>query len=135
MERIEEIFKCLKEGKREVQPAIWWDRLNKKNIEQLSRYGYNNFKRTIAKNYFTWSLISPWNPQVVFLIKHVKLTTTIKNIFKTIILLKHKYFTPIESLVVSFLALMVWEYAKKMMMSLSWKKSKSLKSVILLGST
>ena len=113
IERIEEMFEYLREGRREVQPAILWDRLNKKNMEQLSRYGYENFKRTIAKNYFTWSLISPWNPQAIFLIKHVKLTTTIKNIFKTFILLKHKYLTLIESLVISFLTLMVWEYAKK----------------------
>lgn len=111
MKRIEEMFQCLDYGKNEVQPAKWWVKLNKKNVEQLSRYGFENFKRTIVKNYFTWSLIAPWNPQVIFLIVHVKPNTTIKNIFKTF-LQKHEYLTLVESLVVNFLTLMVWDYAK-----------------------
>lgn len=112
-ERIEEMIQCLKSGAKETQPSAFWDVLNKKNIEQLSIYGYENFKRTIAKNYFTWSLIATWNPQVIFLIKHVNLMVTVKNIFKTLILFKHKYLTLIESFVVSFLTLMVWEYMKQ----------------------
>lgn len=113
IERIEKMLQCLREGAKETQPSKIWDIYNKKNIEQLSIYGYENFKRTIVNNYFTWKIMAPWNPQVIFLIKHVKLTATIKNILKTIILFKHKYLTLIESLVVSFLTLMEWEYAKQ----------------------
>jgi len=112
MKRLEEMLQCLIEGRKEVQPAKWWVELNQKNVDQLSKYGYKNFKRTVVKNYFTWSLMAPWNPQVIFLLSNVKPSTTIKNIFKTIFLLKHEYLTLMESLVVNFLTFMVWEYAK-----------------------
>ena len=111
-ERIKEMFETLKQGRNEACPSNFWIRLNEMNMKQLSRYGYGNFKRTVAKNYFTWSLISPWHPQVIFLVTHVKLSVTIKNFFKTIFLLKHKHISLIESLVNSFLSLMVWQYAE-----------------------
>lgn len=34
----------------------YWNVLNKKNIEQISTYGYENFKQTVARNYFTWNV-------------------------------------------------------------------------------
>jgi putative sugar O-methyltransferase len=32
----------------------FWNDLNKKNIEQIVTYGYENFKQTVTQNYFTW---------------------------------------------------------------------------------
>lgn len=32
----------------------YWNYLNKCNIELISQYGYENFKQTITRNYFTW---------------------------------------------------------------------------------
>lgn len=32
----------------------YWNYLNKKNIEQIVAQGFQNFKQTVAQNYFTW---------------------------------------------------------------------------------
>lgn len=32
----------------------FWNWLNRYNIEQITVYGYENFKQTVARNYFTW---------------------------------------------------------------------------------
>ncbi len=34
----------------------FWNDYNKKNIEQLTTFGFNNFKQTVAGNYFTWKV-------------------------------------------------------------------------------
>ncbi len=43
-----------------VQPELiqyssnFWNQLNKTNIEQITNFGYKNFKQTVTRNYFTW---------------------------------------------------------------------------------
>jgi putative sugar O-methyltransferase len=43
-----------------------WKLLNRKNFDQLLKYGYENFKRTIALNYFTFP-VQAGDPQTSFL--------------------------------------------------------------------
>jgi len=59
-----EVF--LSSNRKELFLSKYWVALNKKNMEQLEKYGYDNFKRTIALNYFTW-LVSPWDEQIKYL--------------------------------------------------------------------
>ena len=47
---------CLFEGDPIFHPSKFWEALNKKNIEQLEKDGIENFKQTIALNYFTWTI-------------------------------------------------------------------------------
>jgi len=53
--RIDEMFQELSHAREEVRPSKYWIELNKKNVEQLEKEGYENFKRTIVQNYFTWT--------------------------------------------------------------------------------
>jgi putative sugar O-methyltransferase len=34
--------------------SIYWNYLNQKNLNQLSEFGFDNFKQTVSTNYFTW---------------------------------------------------------------------------------
>lgn len=36
------------------QSSNYWNDLNQYNIQQISEYGYENFKQTVSRNYFTW---------------------------------------------------------------------------------
>jgi putative sugar O-methyltransferase len=62
--RIETMVAVVDEGKETTQPSLYWRKLNRLNIDQLSHTGYENFKRTLALNYFTFVNILPWDPQV-----------------------------------------------------------------------
>lgn len=39
-----------------VCSSNFWNDYNKKNIEQLTMFGFDNFKQTVAGNYFTWKV-------------------------------------------------------------------------------
>jgi putative sugar O-methyltransferase len=66
-ERIDAMFAELRRGDPRARPSLYWEELNKLNLAQIARNGYDNFKRTIALNYFTWAIMFPWNSQVAFL--------------------------------------------------------------------
>jgi hypothetical protein len=54
-------------------PSQFWMELNKKHCEHLDRHGFENFKRTLAKEYFTWTRIWPWDSQIRFLLRRLPL--------------------------------------------------------------
>ena len=39
----------------------YWNWLNHQNITQITQFGYENFKQTVARNYFTW-VVQPDHP-------------------------------------------------------------------------
>ena len=103
----------LQKGRPEVQPSKYWIELNKSDQGQLYAAGFENFKQTVAKHYFTWTQIWPWDPQIRFLMSQLPLTTTIANVFRTFSPLKHTHLSLTESLACNFLSNMVWDYAVK----------------------
>lgn len=42
-----------------AQASIFWDKLSRKNEDMLVAEGMENFKRTIANNYFNWLAVNP----------------------------------------------------------------------------
>ena len=52
----------------ELEPSRYWQKLSRKNLQQLSESGYENFKRTLARNYFTW-VVPPLSRQGRFLMR------------------------------------------------------------------
>ncbi len=52
--RIYEMQNALLKSRKEILPSKYWIMINKRNIEQLKKFGYKNFKITLARNYFTW---------------------------------------------------------------------------------
>lgn len=102
----------LSSERKEFLPSKYWVELNKKTQKQLEKYGYENFKRTIAINYFTW-LISPWNEQIRYLISNLPVQSVVKNLVRTILAKKHKYFSWAQSLSYNFLTYMLYEYVSR----------------------
>lgn len=66
---LSEMYRCLKEGDAVFLPSRFWETLGNQHLAQLTTQGYENFKRTLASNYFTW-LISPRNNQFRYLARH-----------------------------------------------------------------
>ena len=52
--RIESMVEAVEAGPEIVRPSLYWRKLNRMNIDQLYYTSYDNFKRTLALNYFTF---------------------------------------------------------------------------------
>ena len=46
-----------------VRPSRFWEHLNELNLRQLAEDGFDEFKRTINRNYFQFQLAGPRSPQ------------------------------------------------------------------------
>lgn len=109
--RIEEMFRALSSAPSEVKPSRYWEELNKMNVAQLQEDGFENFKRTIALNYFTWARIFPWDSQIVFLCRHVGIAATIRSASAALRFSRAGYFPSIfQSFSYGLLTHLLWEY-------------------------
>src|SRR3954466_5035276 len=88
---LQDMITELQKGRLEVQPSKYWIELNKSDQGMLYAAGYENFKQTVARHYFTWTRIWPWDPQIRFLMAQLPVTTTIKNLFRTFSPLRHTH--------------------------------------------
>jgi SAM-dependent methyltransferase len=107
------MFSTLAKGAPITRPSRYWEELNKMNLAQLNEYGYENFKRTIALNYFTWVRILPWDSQIVFLCKKLPAKTILRAIRGAFGISMQRYFSSldvIQSFSYGFLSLLLWEY-------------------------
>jgi putative sugar O-methyltransferase len=113
MDLLDEMFEVFAScDKKELLPSQYWQALNKKNLEQLKKFGYENFKRTIALNYFTW-FVSPWDPQLRYLARNLPFGSVIKNAALTLLTRKHECFNYLQSLSYNFITYMVYEYVSR----------------------
>lgn len=117
---IEEMFSSMNKGPILTKPSKYWEELNRMNFDQLKQNGYENFKKTIALNYFTWVRVLPWNPQILFLVKYLSFPITVNCIIIAIKSKKHEFFASfnwIQSVLYNFLTYALSEYVKKMNLS------------------
>src|ERR1700686_1707390 len=77
LERLDAMFSSIESGDVLARPSKYWVELNKMNLAQLQQHGYENFKRTIALNYFTFVRILPWDSQIIFLLRHLPLPVSL----------------------------------------------------------
>jgi putative sugar O-methyltransferase len=113
LERITEMSTALAKGELLTRPSRYWEELNKMNLAQLSEHGYENFKRTIALNYFTWVRILPWDSQIVFLCKNVSMAAIFRAIRRAFVIATRRYFSTvdvIQSFSYGLLGSLLWEY-------------------------
>jgi putative sugar O-methyltransferase len=69
---LQSMFDCISRGNPIYLPSKFWQTLNNKNVQQLEGGGLNNFKQTIAQNYFTW-VIGSWDRQFHYLAWHTNI--------------------------------------------------------------
>ncbi len=117
LERLESMFAAMNSGDRRARPSKYWIELNKMNLAQLQQHGYENFKRTIALNYFTFVRILPWDPQIIFLLSKLPMYVVVECTWRAFSTPKHEYFTAfnwIHGLLYNFLTLASWEYSRRL---------------------
>jgi putative sugar O-methyltransferase len=111
--RIELMFEAMEGGEPLAGPSKYWIELNRRNAEQMALHGYENFKRTVALNYFTWTKLLPWDSQVRFLVARLPLATTLRAGLRALAASRNDYFNSfgrLQAIAYNFLTLLLWNY-------------------------
>lgn len=129
LKRIRTMFADLKKGKKEVQASKMWDDLNEKGMQFVQQYGYENFKRTMVRQYFANTPLWMMNKQIIFLIFHINPFKTFSFFVKSLINSSYPPFSKIDAMGFTFITYLVWEYTK----SVDTKKTLSKLSEPVMG--
>jgi len=111
--RIDEMLEELSRAREEVLPSKLWTELNNKNIHQLATEGYENFKRTITKNYFNWvgvGLKPPITSQYKYLWQHLA-TSTLLSVSMRTLFTGNRSGLSLKYILSHNLSRLVWAYA------------------------
>lgn len=107
--RIDEMFDGLRNAPQETLPSKYWEELNRKNLSQLAEEGYENFKRTIARSYFTW-IVRPGDLQIRWLRERLSIGAVMGAAFRTLFSRNHPPLTWAQSKSYSYLTRLLWEW-------------------------
>jgi putative sugar O-methyltransferase len=94
-----------------VQPSKYWQDLNRRHLHRMALEGVENFKRTLAKDYFTWMRVLPWDPQIRFLLRSLSLRQILSAVVGTFRPFKHAHIPLLEGWALNFLTRLIWQYA------------------------
>src|SRR5690242_8851634 len=96
-----------------VRPSSYWQELNRRHTDRLAASGIQNFKRTLAKDYFTWMRVLPWDSQIRFLVTQLPVSATLRSAAGAFAPLKHDHIPFAEGMALNFLTRLLWEYASR----------------------
>jgi putative sugar O-methyltransferase len=96
-----------------VRPSKYWIELNRKHLEDTASAGIGNFKRTLAKDYFMWTRVLPWDSQIRFLMKQLPLAATLRAALGTFAPIKHRHIPLLEGFALNFLTRLLWQYVER----------------------
>jgi putative sugar O-methyltransferase len=91
----------------------YWVELSNRNVEQLRTEGFENFKQTVAMNYFTF-FAGLHEPYVQFLLKRLPITKVVLSSIRAAVSGKHKIFSKKQSLIYNFVSYLLWEYIARL---------------------
>ena len=109
---LKEMFDELPKFRREILPSKYWEELNRKNLQQLENSGYKNFKRTLARNYFTW-IVNPMNKQIRFLMREAGIRRSIDIFLRALFAPRHELFKRRHTIYYNLLTNLLWDYVEK----------------------
>jgi len=92
-------------------PSKYWVELNRKNMAQLANAGFKNFKRTLARNYFTW-IVNPLNKQVRFLMQQAGWRRSIAIVWRSLIAPRHDLMKRRHTIYYNMLSMLLWRYVQ-----------------------
>lgn len=95
-----------------ILPSKYWQKLNQKNLQQLADSRYENFKRTLARNYFTW-IVNPWNKQMRFLMREAGIWESLKILAGAITSPRHELLKRKHTIYYNLLTHLLWRYVEK----------------------
>ena len=96
----------------EILPSKYWEELNKKNLRQLAESRYENFKRTLARNYFTW-IVNPFNEQIRFLIGEAGIVKSLGIIGRALAAPRHEFLKKRHTIYYNVLTELLWDYVAR----------------------
>jgi len=96
----------------EILPSKYWEELNRKNLQQLADNKYENFKRTVARNYFTW-IVNPMNTQTRFLMREAGFWQSAKIFAGAFSSPRHDLLKRKHTIFYNILTNLLWSYVKK----------------------
>ncbi len=90
--------------------SMYWNYLNKKNLEQISESGMSNFKQTVATSYYTWidGIKGVIGKNFLKDIKDYNLPVPVCEIVK-----KHEFLTIDESILFNTMTALLFDYVNK----------------------
>lgn len=109
---LREMFAEFPRYRQQLLPSKYWEELNRKNLKQLADSGYENFKRTLARNYFTW-IVNPLNKQIRFLVKEAGLLNSTGIFFRALTAPRHDYLKKKHTVYYNMLTNLLWSYVEK----------------------
>ncbi|MDH3440813.1 MAG: putative sugar O-methyltransferase, partial [Gammaproteobacteria bacterium] len=109
---IGEMFDEFPKYRPEILPSKYWEELNRKNLQQLADSRYENFKRTVARNYFTW-IVNPLNKQIRFLMKEAGFWQSLTIFVKALFAPRHEYLKKRHTIYYNVLTNLLWKYVEK----------------------
>ncbi len=98
--------------RKEILPSKYWEELNRKNLRQLADNRYENFKRTLARNYFTW-IINPFDEQLRFLMRDAGLWRSLRYLLGAIVAPTHPPLKRKHTFYYNTLTNLLWDYVQK----------------------
>jgi putative sugar O-methyltransferase len=110
--RLREMLDEFPKFREEILPSKYWEQLNKKNLQQISDSSYENFKRTVARNYFTF-IVTPWNQQTRFLMRSLPFGQTLRIFFSAFFAPRHELFKWYQSIYHNLLTKLLWAYVER----------------------
>lgn len=109
---LQEMFAEFPKYREQLLPSRYWEELNRKNLKQLADSGYGNFKRTLARNYFTW-IVNPLNKQIRFLMKEAGFLQSIAIFSRALTAPRHDYLKKKHTVYYNMLTQLLWSYVEK----------------------
>src|SRR5713101_756552 len=110
MTELQEMTAALAGARPEVLPSKYWEWLNRMNLDQLHTKGYDNFKQTLALNYFTW-MVSSQDGQIRYLRAHLPAAVVLWCGLRAFFTRRHPHFTKQQSWAYNHMTQLLWEYA------------------------
>lgn len=101
-----EMFSEMEKAPQAVQPSKFWRSINESHLQQ---FNLDTFKRTLAKQYFTFFL-GFRDSQIKFLHKNVRKRFILATFIKTLFSAKFAHESKKRSLSYTYLTQLLWEY-------------------------
>jgi putative sugar O-methyltransferase len=114
--RIQQMIDGLAGAREEVLPSAFWTSLNKRNVEQIeSGPGYENFKQTVARNYYTWVMSPRKDAQTYALMRMLPRAGVAACVVRAMFSRRHAYFRGWRtSFYYNLLTHLLWEYVSRL---------------------
>lgn len=110
--RLREMLDEFPKFREEILPSKYWQQLNKKNLRQISDSSYENFKRTVARNYFTF-IVKPSNHQIRFLMGSLPFGQAVGIFATSFFAPRHELFKWYQSFYYNLLTRLLWAYVQE----------------------